>query len=394
MKKILLTIIISVIILNLFSGCEAEKPKKKGADYHTLYIRDEFKSEEVIATFFNSKNNKSENVKMDKISEDKKSFTFSCEGNTSTYNMAYVTIDGSKSARFAFNKCVSGWNNSEEGFMPYVQGEKISYKYKHEDITLKFNGYDKKIHIWKPDGYSASSKEKYSTIYMLDGIGADFLEPPVGHTIAESDNSTAQVKSMMKTTGKKAIIVAVETDGDGENCWRDDELVPNLGKMAHEEGTSKKYGSKFSNFMSDTLVPYIEKHYNVYTDASHNSVEGSSLGGLEAFYIVMDHPEKFGTAGALSPSFWYYNKTQWKKFLSKNKFGKDSPFIYIYSGGIKGDTGREATEMVNLLNEMKYPKEKLAFHYFEKGTHSIDCWRGVFAEFLEAMVHRQVKPLQ
>ena len=267
MKKIVSVLLVIVISVSVLTACSADKPKKKpqkaSTGNHTLYFRDKSKSEKVTATFFNSANEKKTTVKMVKIDEDKDSRTFSCKGDTTAYNMAYITYDGMRTSKFAFNKCVSGWNNDEKGFMPYVYGENPTYKYKYKDVTLKFIGYDKIIHIWTPEGYDASSKEKYSTLYLLDGHAVDFIEQPIGHTVAESDNATEQVKSMMKLTGNKVIQVAVETDGDTVDNTRDDELIPNLGKMAHEEGTSKKNGSKFADFMNDTVVPYIQKHYNL-----------------------------------------------------------------------------------------------------------------------------------
>lgn len=47
----------------------------------------------------------------------------------------------------------------------------------------------------------------------------------------------------------------------------------------------------------------MEKNYNVYTDPLHTSICGSSNGGIAAFYMGMERPGKFGTAGVLSPSF-------------------------------------------------------------------------------------------
>lgn len=398
MKKIVSVLLVIVISVSVFSACSADKPKKKpqkaSTGNHTLYFRDKSKSEKVTATFFNSANEKKTTVKMVKIDEDKDSRTFSCKGDTTAYNMAYITYDGMRTSKFAFNKCVSGWNNDEKGFMPYVYGENPTYKYKYKDVTLKFIGYDKIIHIWTPEGYDASSKEKYSTLYLLDGHAVDFIEQPIGHTVAESDNATEQVKSMMKLTGNKVIQVAVETDGDTVDNTRDDELIPNLGKMAHEEGTSKKNGSKFADFMNDTVVPYIQKHYNVYKDARHTAIEGTSLSALEAFYVAMKYPKKFGTAGVLSPSFWTYKDSQWRKFLKTTSFGKNAPYLYIYSGGERGDTGKEATQMVERLKDMKYPKNKLVYHYNERGTHDVPSWRSIFAEFLEAMAYHHVEVLQ
>ena len=54
-----------------------------------------------------------------------------------------------------------------------------------------------------------------------------------------------------------------------------------------------------------------------------------SLGGLETFYITMEYPEVFGTAGALSPSFWTYDDAAWRSFLGEKDFTDNTPFIYL-----------------------------------------------------------------
>ncbi|MBQ5764500.1 MAG: hypothetical protein IIV96_07650, partial [Ruminococcus sp.] len=176
-------------------------------------------------------------------------------------------------------------------------------------------------------------------------------------------------------------------------CTRDDELIPDLGKMAHQEGTSKKNAKQTADFIGNTLIPYVQEHYNVYADAEHTSIAGTSLGGLGAFYITMEIPDKIGTAGALSPSFWTYDDKAWKSFLSEKTLDKTAPFVYIYTGG-KNDTGKEAREMYERLKDMGYPQEKLAFHYNENGGHSVPFWRAIFPEFLEAAMFGHVDVLQ
>lgn len=391
MKKILSVIFAVLVIAGLVTSCGNEKTKKS-ASLHTLYFRDKSCSEEAVATFFNSDTNKSEDVKMVKIEDDGEACVFSCDGDTSAYNMVYITYDGLTTEKFAFNKCVSGWNNGDDGLMPYAYGEKINYTYKYKDVTLKCNGYDKRIHIWTPDGYNKNSKEKYSVIYALDGDAMVYLGQP-GTSVSGCENIPEQVKAMTAAAGFKAIVVAVETHGDESSCYRDDELIPDLGKMAHEEGSSQKLGNKVADFISDTLVPYIQKHYNVYTDARHTAVTGVSLGGLEAFYTAMAHPERIGAAGCFSPSLWCYDDAAWSKFIKKTPFDKNAPFIYIYTGSGKNDTGKEAVDMVKRLKKMGYPKNKLAFHYNENGGHATPYWRNTFSEFLEAMFYHKVEAL-
>lgn len=388
MKKIISAVLAAAITATMFTACGSVQSNNNSESMHTLYFKDSSKSSSVSVTFFNSENGNEEEMKMEKISEDGGDITFSCEGDTSAYNMAYITYDNVDSEKFAFNQCVSGWYNSEHGFLPYTEGKEINYNHTFDEVTLKCNGYDKIIDIWTPDDYDASSEEKYSTVYLLDGSAAIYLNFP-GETLLDSEHADVQVQSMTAATGNKAIVVAIHTYGNMSNIERDDELIPNLGKLAKGEGTdwTQKLGNEFSNFVRDTLIPYVQQNYNVYTDAAHTSIEGTSLGGLEAFYIAMENPDKFGTAGALSPSFWVYGDAEWRSYLEKKTFDENSPFIYFYTGNAGEDTGAETKEMVSRLKDMGYPENRFALHYNENGGHAVPYWRNIFPEFLEAMFY-------
>ena len=360
-----------------------EQATEETVKYNTLYFRDKSKSSKATATFFNSKSGESEDVEMKKISSDDEAVTFSCEGDCSAYNMAYITYGDKKTNHdFAFNRCTSGWYVEENELMPYTYTENgKSSSIEYEDITLTVGEYDKFIHVWKPDDYDASSDEKYSTIYFLD---SDII----------SSFGTEQVRAMMSSTNRKAIVVAVEN-----NFARNYELVPEIGVSRDEEMFGElKYdnmnGSEFSDFMADTLVPYVQKHYNVYTDAEHTSIAGVSLSGLEAFYITMEHQDKFGTLGGLSPSFWEYDAATWEKYLKDKSFNENSPFLYFYTGPEKLDTDPDVTDMYNRLKKMGYPEDKMVLHFNEKGTHRATYWCSMFPEFLAAMIFQRAELLQ
>ncbi len=395
MKKIFAFILALAVASSLLSACSFGN----GENMHTLYFRNISENKEVVATFFNSINDETCEVKMKKHSQDNTSFTYSCEGDTSRFNMAYITYDGITTDKFAFNKCVSGWYKTEHAVMPYAEGCDTTYKYKSTDVEFTFCGYKKLVHIWVSDDYDAEADEKYATIYMLDGQGADFIENPEEYSVNQTLNETEQVRAMTAETGYKAIIVEIDTVGQYDNqsaFSRSDELVPDLGELAPGESTgwTKKLGNKFAEFMNDTVVPYVREKYNVYTDALHTSIRGNSLSGLGAFYIIMEYPETFGTAGAMSPSLWTYDRETWKSYLSQKTFDENSPFLYFYTGGEKQDTGAETKMVYDVLNELNYPPEKLALHYNENGGHAVPYWKAVLSEFLEAMVFQHVEVLQ
>lgn len=393
MKKIISLILAVVTILALLTACGDTLQRDSDEDHHILYFKDKDKNDTVVATFFNSDSEESEDIPMNRIGEDSDSFTFSCEGNSAKYNMAYVTYGGKRSRIFAFNKCVSGWYNSDLGFLPYTEGEEINYYPEFEHIDFPFNGYTKTVHIWTPKDYDPNSAEKYAVIYALDSQWMVNLAK-LGQTPDDCLNLTVQAASMTATTGYKAIIVAVDCFGDMTVSNRDNEMVPDIGAETTESIKYERLGSDFSDFISETLVPYIHENYNVYDDARHTSITGLSLSGLEAFYIAMEHPDKFGTVGALSPSFWMYDDEGWSNYLRSKDFGGDQPFVYLYTGGVGGDTDPHVTQMFNRLRDIGYPAEKITLHYYEWGMHGDSFWRGVLAEFLEAVVYGRIEPLE
>lgn len=432
-KRMLAGLLCSVIFVFSTAACSADKtgsrseaadksdsasetesqPDSKdtnGENYHTLYFRDSSKREDVTAVFCSVNSDQTEKVKMTAVGEDKEGFTYSCRGDASAYNMVSFRYDGFSTSKVAFNKCVSGWCNCEYGFLPFTYGLTDQYKIRkdnrvvlgdslvydnklYDEVTLKFNGYDKVIHIWKPSDYDPSSKEKYATVYLLDGQSMLYLGFP-DESLRQSEHADIQTESMTSVTGYKAIVVGIDNFGDpGYNYSRLDELTPDLGELAYNESTQKK-GSLLSVFVAESVVPYIQQHYNVYTDAVHTSVAGKSLGGLESFYIALEHPELFGTAGVFSPSFMLYSDEVWRAYLGKKSLDDHSPFLYFYSGNEKEDNGDVTDEMVARIKDMGYPAKRFAYHRDAIGGHESYFWRSNFSKFLNAMVYQRVESLE
>ena len=400
MKRLISIILTAVIVTFLLVSCGT----KEDDDLHTLYFKELKKREEVTAVFDNHESKAEKEVRMTLVGEDEDGYTYSCKGDVSAYDTVRFRYDGFTTTKVAFNRCVSGWYNSKHGFLPYAEGEDDPYKSRlnniivpadtiiydnetYDDVTLTFNGYDKVIHIWTPDDYDPSSEEKYATVYLLDGQAMIYLGFP-GETLLGSENADVQVQSMTAATGYKAIAVAIDTIGDvNQDYTRMDEMVPDLGELAFEEET-RKCGTLLSDFIADTVVPYVQQHYNVYADALHTSVVGKSLGGLEAFYIALEHPELFGTAGVMSPSFMLYTDESWRSYLGEKSFDEQAPFLYFYCGNETEDNGDVTDEMVARIKDMGYPEDRYAYRREEIGGHEPSFWRSVFSEFLNAMVYQ------
>ena len=411
MKRQLAVILMIVLVISLLAACGAENPDdstetptaqstepatepEKAFGMHTLYFRDSNKSDKAVAHFFNSDSDAGVDIVMEKIEEDGDSCTFSCEGDCSLENMVIVTDGEKKTERFAFNPCTSGWYKTEDDLLPYTYGKEIDYLVPYEEVVLEGCGHKKPVYIWTPEGYDPDSAEKYATIYMLDGQGMAYFgrdnQPLKGCPVV-----TEQVEAMMAVTDNRAIVVCIQSD-----VARSSELIPKLGLTVIEKDHGEmEYdcmnGTQFADFAAHTLVPYIRRTYNVYTDALHTAVVGCSFGGVEATYIPLEYPGVFGAGGELSPSYWIYDSETWDNYIGKKSFGDDSPFLYIYSGGAHDtEVEGEVTGMIKRLKDNGYPADKIAFNYYDEGTHSSLLWRNVFSEFLTAMFYRTVEPLQ
>lgn len=415
MKRSLAFILSAVLMTMLFSSCscvggesnatadsassETGSVNAEVKKIHTLNIRAPKETGEITATFMNTSNEKTEDVKMKKSGGDDKTSIYCCDADVTKYNMVHLSYGSKTSMDVAFNNFISGWNLENDELLPYVAGTEPVYDSKFDTKVFRFDGRDKNVYIWKPADYDEKAEEKYSVIYMFDGQSVLTTGKEKG---MDNDymcwNVSESVDSMIAATGNKAIIVAI----DNGSPYRNDELIPDLGSInmegkaskIKEEDVSLKRGSAFADFICDTIMPYINETYNVYTDAAHTSLAGSSLGGLETFYTVLAHPDKFSAGGALSATFGMYADKEWENFLSDKLDMENAPFLYFYAGGYASDNGESMEKMNNYLIENGYPKEKLVFNKYEKGEHFIQYWRNIYPEFLEAAFTQNVTALE
>ena len=61
----------------------------------------------------------------------------------------------------------------------------------------------------------------------------------------------------------------------------------------------------YMRFMTEELVPYLDRHYRVTDNPAQRAVAGFSLGGLSAFDIAWARPDIFGVCGVFSGAFWW-----------------------------------------------------------------------------------------
>lgn len=310
-----------------------------------------------------------------------------------------IDVDVSKYNRVVFNNGKSQTLNAavtvaSSGFFITSQTPKNAmqlgvYAYDETDYgtkkTVTFDyptGYKKPVEIWTPSGYNpADTDKKYSVIYLLDGQN-QFDDSDAYNGGWGSDEV---ITALMKNGGEGIILVGIDNSKN-----RDNELTPDIGDLipAYNSGGFKNgSGEQFAEFVAKTVVPFVEANYNVYTDAAHSAIVGSSSGGIEAFYIGMEYMDEFGRIGAISSAFLLYDKATWYEYLGKFDFtdAKSLPRIYFYNGG--GDSLEQellpnARDMKTWLADLGYDQSKMTFVYDEKCGHNEAAWRAFMPEIV------------
>jgi len=147
----------------------------------------------------------------------------------------------------------------------------------------KTTGTERAAMVYTPPGYDVRASQRYPVVVLCHGFGDDETAwTEVGRTHHITDNLIAAGKI------KPMVIV-----------------MPNGHPVSLAERTwSEDYGARNSNAMVDDVVndllPLIEQHYNVTSDAGQRAIVGLSMGGGHSIMGGMLHPDKFAWVGAFS----------------------------------------------------------------------------------------------
>lgn len=242
------------------------------------------------------------------------------------------------------------------------------------------DGYKKPITIWTPNGYDATdTSKKYPVIYLLDGQN-QFM----GTTNGYGGWVTDKIATCLQNNGHDGFILV----GIDNSRNRDNELTPDIGNVVPQyanQGFENGSGERFSDFVADTVVPYVQSNYNVSLKPEDNAIIGSSSGGIEAFYIGMENMDLFGNIGALSPAFMLFPKSDWDKYLAKFDFTDEAtlPRIYFYNGGgdsLEVELNPYAEAMPQWMVKLGYPADKVVFSHEDSFSHNEYAWRMIMPE--------------
>lgn len=161
---------------------------------------------------------------------------------------------------------------------------KVSYTY----YTSEAVGFDRPVCIYTPAGYDPAGEEKYPVLYLIHGM-TDTYETwfKVGRVNNILDNLIAA------GLAEKMIVVMPYANPYPEMIRR------GLAKMYNPMDTQLT-----TKEFTESVIPFIEANYNVYTDAAHRAIAGFSLGGRQTLACGLGNPDKFQYVCAFAPAIF------------------------------------------------------------------------------------------
>jgi enterochelin esterase-like enzyme len=220
-----------------------------------------------------------------------------------------------------------------------------------ETITYRSSvtGNDRKATVYLPPHYYNTNR--YSTLYLLHGIGGD-------------------EKEWLNDGGHPEIIL--------DNLYADDKIVPMVVIMpngraskddtrADSRNPEKVAGfAAFEKELYADLIPFIEKKYSVHSDPQMRAIAGLSMGGGQSLNFALGKPDKFRWVGAFSAA---PNTKQPAELVPDPELAKRQ-LIWISCGSEDGLIG-------NSKRTHDYLVEKNVPHvyYIEPGKHDFKVWK-------------------
>lgn len=179
---------------------------------------------------------------------------------------------------------------------------------------------------------------------------------------------------------KRPIPVVVGIDHGGE------ERIHELSPFAVNEEAGKL--EILLDWVTGHLMPALEAELSLIPGPLGAVIGGASMGGLAAFWSHFRHPEAFGGALAMSPSFWLANQA-----IFADVAARPIPTLsrLYLDAGAREDRGRVVAAVEAMTKHLEgrgYDAGNLLWRADKRGTHSEACWRRRLPRALRFMYRR------
>lgn len=217
------------------------------------------------------------------------------------------------------------------------------------------------ITVFLPPDYESHPDKYYKVLYLNDGQDApaiklaDTLAALIAHHEIEP-----------------IVVVAIHATRDRLHEY-------GTAGIPNARGLGRK-ARKYSFFILDEVLPYINRRYRTLPGPINTAVMGSSLGGLMAFDLAWNHPDVFGAVGVFSGSFWWRtddadtHARQESRIMHRRVRDTDSPGylrLWFQAGTDDEKDDRDNNGVIDAIQDTTELMDELARKGFRRGIDMV-----------------------
>ncbi|MFY0608272.1 MAG: alpha/beta hydrolase [Cyclobacteriaceae bacterium] len=177
------------------------------------------------------------------------------------------------------------------GWKAAVSNTSLPDNITHHEMDIPQLNRKRDVWVCLPPNYDSESAA-YPVVYMQDG--QNLFDASLSFSGEWGADET--IARLSKEHGLDLIVVGIANGG----AYRISEYAPWVNA---EYGGGE--GEAFTEFLVETLKPFIDGNYRTKPSSFHTGIMGSSLGANISLYAGLKHPDVFSRVGAMSPALWF-----------------------------------------------------------------------------------------
>lgn len=233
---------------------------------------------------------------------------------------------------------------------------------RHDGVKATRLGNERTVFVLLPRSYETSRKTRYPVIYAHDG--QNMFASVTGSGMWDWNADGVLDRLVDASVAPEAIIVGP---------------FSTEARVAEYDPLSR--GPDYADFLINDLKPFIDRTYRTMPDREHTSTIGSSMGGLIACYLVLEHSSVFSRAACLSIHVIHPMDTAqsgaWVRKLEAGVPKHKTVRLYVDRGtaGLDGRYGPLFNRLVALLEKAGFERgPAFDVHEFDGADHNEEAW--------------------
>ena len=218
------------------------------------------------------------------------------------------------------------------------------------------------LRISKPDSYDEGT-ERYPVLYLLDGESNFGFTVPIVRFLADNERMP------------EMIVVAIDS---GDVAQRTHDLTPPTQKDVENRFSPGNGGADdFLAFMSDELLPFIERNYRT---RPYNILIGHSFGGLFALHVFATKPGLFNAYVAIDPTAGWNNGAEIARVQRVLSESKDlQADLFIAGANDLGKATPDVQQLAVALEANHLKSFRWKFEWMKEETHTSIALLGIYS---------------